>query len=82
MEPERLRRKGFVKQMSFKSGVTSEKAEGVIVGDSKALRTMRRWWLWWGDACKIISHQFIYSTKQYKYSDREIITVSRVRSGQ
>ena len=43
MEPERLRRKGFVKQMSFKSGVTSEKAEGVIVGDSKALRTMRRW---------------------------------------
>jgi len=33
MEPERLWRKGFVKQMSFKSGVN--KAEGVTDGKSE-----------------------------------------------
>jgi len=40
MEPERLWRKGFVEQISFKSGVK---------GRGSDRWRQQRWWLWWGD---------------------------------
>jgi len=44
MEPERLWRKGFVKEISFKSGVE---------GRGSDRWWERRWWLWWGDVCRM-----------------------------
>jgi len=44
MEPERLWRKGFVKQMNFKSGVKGR-------GSDRWWEW--RWWLQWGDTCRM-----------------------------
>jgi len=43
-ESEWLWRKGFVKEMSFKSGVKGRESDGWWE---------RRWWLWWGDMCTV-----------------------------
>jgi len=40
----RLWRKGFVKEMSFKSG---------LIGRGSDRWWERRWWLWWGDICRM-----------------------------
>jgi len=40
MEPERPGRKGFVTEMSFKSGVKGRVCDRWWE---------QRWWLWWGD---------------------------------
>jgi len=44
IEPERLWRTGFVKQMSFKCEVKNW-------GSDRWWE--RKWWLWWGDMCKM-----------------------------
>jgi len=52
VEPERLWRKRFAKEMSFKSG---------IKGWGSDRWWERKWVLWWGDMCKIKMNQILHS---------------------
>jgi len=54
-ESERLWRKGFVKEMSFKSGVKDR-------GSDRWWE--RRWWLWWGDMFIYLFINFAHSVIQ------------------